>query len=64
MNDVAVGDPETSHKTLPCVEWSAGLGTYFGGGHIVLGLMYYFVNLDVLLFYLVVCARMQVDNKH
>ncbi|XP_071343066.1 laminin subunit alpha-3 isoform X2 [Trachinotus anak] len=36
MNDVAVEEPEASHKTLPCSDLLTEMGTYFGGGHIVL----------------------------
>ncbi|XP_039983754.1 laminin subunit alpha-3 isoform X2 [Xiphias gladius] len=36
MNEVAVGEPEASHKTLPCSSGLTEIGTYFGGGHIVL----------------------------
>lgn len=46
MNDVFVGAAEVSHKALPCFDGLAEEGTYFGGGHIVLGLALYFKNLD------------------
>ncbi|XP_047442348.1 laminin subunit alpha-3 [Mugil cephalus] len=36
MNEVAIGAPEASHKTLPCLDGLTETGTYFGGGHIVL----------------------------
>ncbi|XP_054586009.1 laminin subunit alpha-3 isoform X3 [Nothobranchius furzeri] len=35
MNDVAVGEPDSSHKMLPCFGGLSEMGTYFGGGHIV-----------------------------
>ncbi|XP_050933340.1 laminin subunit alpha-3 [Lates calcarifer] len=37
VNDVAVGEPEANHKTLPCLDGLTETGTYFGGGHIILG---------------------------
>ncbi|XP_058495004.1 laminin subunit alpha-3 isoform X2 [Solea solea] len=36
MNNVAVGEPETSYRTLPCPDGFTEMGTYFGGGHIIL----------------------------
>ncbi|XP_056233586.1 laminin subunit alpha-3 isoform X1 [Seriola aureovittata] len=36
VNNMAVGEPQRSHKTLPCPDSLTELGTYFGGGHIVL----------------------------
>ncbi|XP_078114223.1 laminin subunit alpha-3 [Sander vitreus] len=36
MNEVVMVDLEASHKTLPCFDGLAEIGTYFGGGHIVL----------------------------
>uniref|UniRef100_A0A3B4VLD6 Laminin G domain-containing protein n=1 Tax=Seriola dumerili TaxID=41447 RepID=A0A3B4VLD6_SERDU len=36
MNNVAVEEQQGSHKTLPCPDSLTELGTYFGGGHIVL----------------------------
>ncbi|XP_061594014.1 laminin subunit alpha-3 isoform X2 [Cololabis saira] len=36
MNEVAVSEPDSSHKTLPCSGGLTEMGTYFGGGHVVL----------------------------
>ncbi|XP_078024626.1 laminin subunit alpha-3 [Epinephelus lanceolatus] len=36
MNDVVIGEPEESHKTLPCMDGLTEMGTYLGGGHIIL----------------------------
>ncbi|XP_067369206.1 laminin subunit alpha-3 isoform X2 [Channa argus] len=36
MNEVPVEEPDRRHKTLPCFEWRTGVGTFFGGGHLVL----------------------------
>ncbi|XP_034085825.1 laminin subunit alpha-4 [Gymnodraco acuticeps] len=36
MNDVAIGEPKGSYKTLPCLDGLTEMGTYFGGGHIAL----------------------------
>ncbi|XP_039668362.1 laminin subunit alpha-3 [Perca fluviatilis] len=36
MNEVVMVDLEASYKTLPCFDGLAEIGTYFGGGHIVL----------------------------
>lgn len=38
MNEEVIGEPEASHKTLPCFDGLTEIGAYFGGGHIVLGL--------------------------
>ncbi|KAG7228737.1 hypothetical protein INR49_008515, partial [Caranx melampygus] len=35
MNDVAVEEPEATHRILPCPDGLTEMGTYFGGGHIV-----------------------------
>lgn len=48
VNDVAVGEPEANHKTLPCLDGLTETGTYFGGGHIILGLTLGFLDPDVL----------------
>lgn len=37
MNDVFVGALEVSHKASPCFDGLTEDGTYFGGGHIILG---------------------------
>ncbi|XP_045906061.1 laminin subunit alpha-3-like isoform X2 [Micropterus dolomieu] len=36
MNEEVIGEPEASHKTLPCFDGLTEIGAYFGGGHIVL----------------------------
>ncbi|XP_068581622.1 laminin subunit alpha-3 isoform X2 [Cebidichthys violaceus] len=36
MNEEVLGEPEASYKTLPCFDGLTEMGTYFGGGHIVL----------------------------
>lgn len=53
MNEVVIGDAEASHKTLPCFDGLTEMGTYFGGGHIILGLTH-FIDPDVLFYFPVV----------
>lgn len=53
MNEVVIGEAEASHKTLPCFDGLTEMGTYFGGGHIVLGLTH-FIDPDVLFYFPVV----------
>ncbi|XP_027146264.1 laminin subunit alpha-3-like isoform X1 [Larimichthys crocea] len=36
LNEEDVGEPEASHVTLPCVDRFTEMGTFFGGGHIIL----------------------------
>ncbi|XP_070688258.1 laminin subunit alpha-3 [Pempheris klunzingeri] len=36
MNDAVIGEPVASHKMLPCFDGRTEMGTYFGGGHIIL----------------------------
>ncbi|XP_044054261.1 laminin subunit alpha-3 isoform X2 [Siniperca chuatsi] len=36
MNEEVIGEPEASHKTLPCFHGLTEMGTYFGGGHVIL----------------------------
>ncbi|XP_059196910.1 laminin subunit alpha-3-like [Centropristis striata] len=36
MNDVAVGEPEETHRTSACLDWLRETGAFFGGGHVVL----------------------------
>lgn len=38
LNEEDVGEPEASHVTLPCFDRFTEMGTFFGGGHIILGL--------------------------
>lgn len=42
INEEAVGEPGANHKTSPCLDGAAEMGTYFGGGHLILGLTLYF----------------------
>lgn len=61
MNEVAVGAPEASHKTLPCFDRLTEMGTYFHGGHVVLGWSLYF--LEVSLYFPVVSLRVTVPTN-
>uniref|UniRef100_A0A8D3CTX3 Laminin, alpha 3 n=1 Tax=Scophthalmus maximus TaxID=52904 RepID=A0A8D3CTX3_SCOMX len=36
INEEAVGEPGANHKTSPCLDGAAEMGTYFGGGHLIL----------------------------
>lgn len=38
MNEEAFVEPDASHNVLPCFDTYTEKATYFGGGHIVLGL--------------------------
>lgn len=41
MNEEVIEGPKASSKTLPCSDQLTEMGTYFGGGHIILGLAVY-----------------------
>ena len=43
MNEEAIEGPKASSKTLPCSDQLTEMGTYFGGGHIILGLSVFIV---------------------
>ena len=47
MNDVAIGEPKGSYKTLPCLDGLTEMGTYFGGGHIAFGLSNFMVPVEL-----------------
>ncbi|KAM3619703.1 uncharacterized protein V6R79_012335 [Siganus canaliculatus] len=36
MNNEVIGEPQSSHLILPCSDALTEMGTYFGGGHIIL----------------------------
>lgn len=38
MNAEVIWEPEANHRTLPCFDRFTEMGTYFGGGYIILGL--------------------------
>ncbi|XP_075943399.1 laminin subunit alpha-3 [Anarhichas minor] len=50
MNEEVLGEPEASYKTLPCFDGLTEMGTYFGGGHIVLENYFTFGSQFVLAF--------------
>ncbi len=62
MNEVVIGEAEASHKTLPCFDGLTEMGTYFGGGHIILGLTY-FIDPDIS-FYFPECMLHQTLISH
>lgn len=62
MNGEVIWEPEARHKTLPCFNGFTEMGTYFGGGYIILGLAN-FIGPDALFYVPIVRARAHSYNK-